>query len=92
MLGPIFKHVVTQTTSSGSGRACLLLALSSMAIYFFSCGPESALSVGLKTSLKDVMFMESEKQFLSCCGLSFIGGENIAPESVTLYPIIFLPV
>lgn len=90
MPGPILKHVVTQTTSSSSVRGCFLLAASSMAMFF--CGPTSALSVGLKASLKDVTFMESEKQFLSCCGLSFIGGENIAPESVTLYPIIFLPV
>lgn len=91
MLGPILKHVVTQTTSSSSVRACFLLAASSMAMVFF-CGPKSVLSLGLKASLKDVMFMESEKQFLSCCGLSFIRGENIAPKSVTLYPIIFLPV
>lgn len=81
MLGPSLKYVVTQTTSSSSVRACLLLAASSMAMVF--CGPKSALSVGLKASLKDVMFVESEKQLLSCCGLSFIGGENIAPKSVT---------
>lgn len=98
MLGPILQHVVTQTTSSSSGRACLLLAASSIGSVFFFvlfcifCGPKSALSVGLKSSLKDVTIVESEKQFLSSCGLSFIGRENIAPNSVTLYPVVFLPV
>lgn len=61
-------------------------------VLVFFCGPKSALSVGLKSSLKDVTLVESEKQFLSSCGLSFIGGENIAPNPVTLYPVVFLPV
>jgi len=77
-----------QTTSSGSGGACVPLAAASVATVFR--GPKPARSVGLTASRKDVMRLESEKQFLSCCGLSFIGGENIAPKSVSLYPIIFL--
>lgn len=49
VLGPILQHVVTQTTSLSSGRPCLLLAPSSMALlcWFFLwpqvcslCGPE----------------------------------------------------
>lgn len=44
---------------------------------------ENSLSVGLEP-LKDVMSVESKQQFLSCCGLSFIGGERILPLSWSL--------
>jgi len=41
VLGPILQHVVTQTTSLSSGRPCLLLAPSSMALlcWFFFVAP-----------------------------------------------------
>lgn len=49
-----------------------------MAMVF--CGPKSALSVGLKASLKDVMFVESEKQLFILLWAIFYRRREYCPQ------------